>query len=262
MTLFQSIFLGLVQGITEFFPISSSGHLVLFENLFGLIPTEHVFFNIMVHAGTLLAILIYFKTQLIQLLKGTLSKEKSSLLLARNLIISTIPIVIIGLTLEDPINSFFSSPSMVALAMFTTGLFFILGEWLTKKYPSQSNFTALKALIVGLIQSIAIIPGVSRSGSTLTASLLTGLDREKAAEYSFLIAIPAISGATVLSILKIILNPSASPIHYTPLLAGFITSFISGYFSIKFLMHLYKKHSLKPFAGYLFLVSIFILVVQ
>jgi undecaprenyl-diphosphatase len=216
----------------------------------------------MVHTGTLLAILIYFQKQLTDLLKGILQKQKSSLQLARNLIISTLPIVVIGLTLENQINSIFSTPSMVAIAMFTTGAFFIMGEWLSKKYPSQSTFTALKALIVGLIQSIAIVPGVSRSGSTLTAGLLTGLDREKAAEYSFLIAIPAISGATVLSVLKIILEPSSTQIHYLPLLAGFITSFISGYFSIKFLMHLYKKHSLKPFALYLFIVSACILIFQ
>lgn len=254
MTILQSIFLGLIQGVTEFFPISSSGHLVLFQNFLGLQPTEHAFFNILVHAGTLLAILLYFRERLVGLLKGLWDKDPSSVQLFLNLIISTLPIVFIGLAFEDTVSEIFSTPTAVAFSMFGTASFFLIGEYLSKNKQNHT-ITKLKALIIGLVQSVAIIPGVSRSGSTLVAGLLTGLDREESAEYSFLIAIPAISGAVVLSILKLFTEPSSSDLKVGPLLVGFLTAFIAGYFSIKFLMHLYKKHSLNGFAAYLILVS-------
>ena len=259
MTILQSLALGLVQGVTEFFPISSSGHLVILENFFGLAPEEHIFFNIMVHGGTLLAILLYFRKDLIKLLQGLIKKDKSQVQLFLNLIISTIPIVIVGLTLEDQITAFFNSSKSVAIAMLSTALFFLIGEYFYKSKLKSISFPKIKALIIGLVQCVAIIPGVSRSGSTLTAALLTGIDREKAAEYSFLIAIPAISGAVILSSLKVISDPSTVTTEITPLLFGFITSFISGYFSIKFLMHLYKKHTLIGFSIYLSLISVFLL---
>lgn len=260
MTIFQSIILGLIQGVTEFFPISSSGHLVLFQNFLGLQPTEHTFFNILVHAGTLLAILLYFRERLFGLLKGLLKKDPSSVHLFLNLIISTLPIVFIGLAFEDTISEIFSTPSAVSISMLGTASFFLIGEYLSKNKQSNT-ITKLKALIIGLVQSVAIIPGVSRSGSTLVAGLLTGLDREESAEYSFLIAIPAISGAVVLSILKIFTEPATNNLHIAPLLVGFLTAFVAGYFSIKFLMHLYKKHSLNGFAAYLLVVSIALLLV-
>lgn len=255
MTILEAVFLGLIQGVTEFFPISSSGHLVLFQNLFGLNPIDHSFFNILVHAGTLLAILIYFREKLTNLVKGLLKKDNKSISLTLNLIISTLPIVVIGLLFEDQVSQIFSSPEAVAASMMGTGLFFLIGEQLSKNTTSKT-LTKLKAFIIGLVQSIAIIPGVSRSGSTLVAGLLTGLDREEAAEYSFLIAIPAISGAVVLSVLKVLTGSTTNSLNITPLIIGFLTAFIAGYFSIKFLMHLYKKHSLNGFAAYLILVSV------
>lgn len=260
MTLFDSILLGLIQGVTEFFPISSSGHLVLFQTFLGLEPADHTFFNILVHAGTLLAILIYFREKLIHLAKGLIKKEKSSILLFINLIISTLPIVVVGLLFEDFITSFFSTTFSVALAMLATAAFFIIGEYVSKN-KETAQLTSFKAFVIGLVQSIAIIPGVSRSGSTLIAGLLSGIDREEAAEYSFLIAIPAISGAVILSVLKVLTNPQSVSLNLTPLAAGFLTAFIAGYFSIKFLMHLYKKHSLNGFAAYLIIASIGLLLV-
>lgn len=260
MTTLQALFLGLIQGITEFFPISSSGHLVLFENLFQLQPEEHTFFNILVHAGTLLAILIYFRKDIIDILQGIFKLDKNYIRLATNIIISTIPIVIVGLTLEDQISQFFSKPQAVAAALGTTGLFFLLGEKLHNKKEDTLFFSPLKALLIGVVQSVAVIPGVSRSGSTLTAGLIGGIDRSKSAEYSFLIAIPAISGAVVLSVAKVFTESTQEALHIAPLLVGFLASFISGYISIKFLMNLYKKHSLKGFAAYLIIVSTCILL--
>ncbi len=260
MSIFESIFLGAIQGVTEFFPISSSGHLVLFQNFLGLQPIEQAFFNILVHAGTLLAILIYFREKLIDLIKGIFQKEPQSIKLFLNLIISTLPIVFVGLLFEDKVSQIFSTPNTVALSMLATALFFIVGEQVSKNKTNQA-LTHLKALIIGIVQSIAVIPGVSRSGSTLIAGLLTGLDREKSAEYSFLIAIPAISGAVVLSVLKVLTEPSSQTLQTLPLLAGFLTAFLTGFLSIKFLMQLYKKHSLNGFAAYLIIVSVVLLAI-
>ena len=261
MTHLQSILLGLIQGVTEFFPISSSGHLVLFQTLFGMEAADHIFYNIVVHFATLLAILIYFKADILSLIKGVFAKDKYQLNLAKNIMIATIPVVIIGLLLGDFIGDFFSNYKTVGFMMALTAIFFLLSDKLYHKVIHDFSFSWKQALLIGISQSIAIIPGVSRSGTTLSTGLLLGLDREKSAEFSFLIAIPAISGATVLYLLKLLSNPTPDLLPFSILLSGFLAAFVSGYLSIKFLMQLYKKYSLKAFSVYLLILSVTLLVI-
>lgn len=261
MTYLQALILGLIQGVTEFFPISSSGHLVLFETLFNMNAEEHIFFNIILHFGTLLAIFLYFKSDLITLVKGLFSKDKNQFKLGCNIVIATLPVVLVGLLLNDYISQIFSNYKAVAVMLGLTGVYFVIAEQFHKVKTTNLFFSSLKALLVGISQAISIIPGVSRSGSTLSTGLLLGLDREKSAEFSFLIAIPAISGAVVLYTIKVLTEPELQILPLPIILTGFLASFLSGYFSIKFLMKLYKKHSLYGFSIYLIILSTILILI-
>lgn len=261
MNHFQALLLGIIQGITEFFPISSSGHLVLFQTLFGMEAQDHIFFNIVVHFATLLAILIYFRQQIFTIIKGLLSRDQAQIKQAIYIVIATIPVVFVGLLFSDQITAIFSSYKSVGIMMGLTGIYFIISEKFKTISTPNKQISGWKALLIGLTQSVSIIPGVSRSGSTLASGLLLGLDREKSAEFSFLIAIPAISGAVVLYLFKILTTPSIDLLPWSVLLTGFTAAFISGYFSIKFLMILYKKHTLYGFSAYLLVLSLILITI-
>ncbi|MBU1018735.1 MAG: undecaprenyl-diphosphate phosphatase [Patescibacteria group bacterium] len=240
MSIFHSLILGLLQGITEFLPISSSGHLVLFETILKLEVETLKGFDVALHVASLLAILFYFRKKIIQII---LKDQKYILWL----IVGTIPAVAIGLTLEDKIDAIFRGTLAVGIVMAVTATFFLIAE---KFKPQKSNLTAKKSFIIGLAQALALIPGVSRSGSTIAAGLLTGAERVKAAEFSFLLGSVAITGAGLLTALDDPQLPATQP-----LIAGFLASLIASYFAIKFLMYFFKKNTLKPFAYYLFAVS-------
>lgn len=247
MSNIEAIILGIIQGITEFFPISSSGHLALTEAILKIDTEGLFFFNILVHIATLLAILIYFRKRIWQILV----KKQFTVMAA--IIIGTIPAVIVGLTLKDNIETLFASPKIVLISMLATALFFIAAETLSPRKKDQ-RITILRGLTIGIAQAAALIPGISRSGSTLATGLLTKMDRETAAEFSFLLGIPAIAGAGLLSALD--LSESTTPENWTPHIIGFIAALISGYIAISILMRLYKKHSLIGFSIYLIIISI------
>ena len=253
MSIIQALILGILQGITEFFPISSSGHLVLAENLFGFVPAELLAFNVTIHFATLLAVVWYFKQDLIDLLKGLLSRQKSSLQLFLALVTATIPAVLAGFLYGEFFESIHNSQT-VACLMLATGIYFLASEKLAPKIKHKLSYPSwIYALIVGLSQVFAMLPGISRSGTTLATSMLTGQDRELSAKFSFLIAIPAILGALVYTLLFKLEGFTTVPTE--SLAAGFVSALIAGYISIRFLMQLYKKHSLSAFAYYLLGVS-------
>lgn len=258
MNIFEAIILGILQGITEFFPISSSGHLVLGKQFFGIHSEGFFYFNVFVHLATLLAVLIYFRKIIWEMVTGILKGDKMSIHLATALVIATIPAVVVAMTISDLIENTFSYASPVLTAMMITGGFFIVGELIAKKISHKNKPNLIAAFFIGLVQSVAIIPGVSRSGSTLIAGMLTGLDREKAAEFSFLMAIPAIAGAGLFATLDGL--EAGFQIDWPVYLSGFISAAISGYFSIYLLMKLYKKHSLVWFAAYLIVLPVIALV--
>ncbi len=251
MTSLQALILGIVQGITEFLPISSSGHLVLVETWLGLDVASLKDFDVVVHVGTLLAILSYFW------------KDLQNRSFWPYLIVGTIPAVFVGLLLEDPIDSFFRSATRVGLVMCILGLIFLIPEGTFRrgkkshqqesKQPAKLTFG--KALLIGTAQAVAIIPGVSRSGSTIFAGTALGLDRSEAARFSFLLGSIAIFGAGLLTSIDLSSTWSETSHNLTPLIVGFVSSFASGYIAVKWLMHYLKKHSLQVFGIYLLLLG-------
>jgi len=274
MNSLQAIVLGTIQGLTEFLPISSSGHLVISQHLFGL-KESALLFDISVHMGTLMAIIIYFGKELREIIASVvrcvrlLLKREASLTdiyedsyikLAVFIVIGTIPTAILGIGLHNVSDTLFSSVVIVGSMLVVTGvLLFMTGfllwstTWIHKEGATISQFSIKKAVIVGLIQGVAIIPGISRSGATIAAGLFLGLDKETAAKYSFLLSIPAILGAGIL-ILKDIHAYTALPLKI--MLVGFMTSGIVGYCSLRFLVHIVKKGQLHFFAPYCWLAGI------
>lgn len=253
LSYFEAIVLGILQGITEFFPISSSGHLVLGEHLLNLNDGEFFYFNVLVHIATLVAVLFYFRKQILNLIKGVFKKDKHQLNLFYAIIIGTIPAVLAALFFKDVVEQAFQSPSITLKAMLVTGLFFIFAEIYSTKMVDD-ELTPKRGLMIGIAQAFALIPGVSRSGSTLAMGLMNRLDRVKAAEFSFLLAIPAIAGAGVFTAMDA--AASSQTFQWGEYFAGFVAALFSGYISIKILMKLYEKHSLYWFAGYLIVLSI------
>lgn len=264
----EALWLGLTQGITEFLPISSSGHLVLLEDFFELPVKGLKNFDVVVHLGTLLAILAYFWRDIWVILRSifaVLSRKKSSeklfgvkpIIFVWFLILGTIPAVIVALTAEDLIDDFFRDSLNVAYSFLATGIFFIFAEYFVKKVKS-SKLNAKKSIWIGIFQAIAIIPGISRSGSTIGAGLLGGISRAEAAHFSFILGIPALLGAGIFIAFKN--DPATMTFSNEAYLIGFTSAFVSGYLSILFLMKFLKKHSLAWFSIYLIPLGIYLLL--
>lgn len=248
MTFLQAIILGVIQGITEFLPISSSGHLIIFESFFGLNVEELLDFDIALHMGTLLAILIYFRKDIWDLL--TFKNPK----LIKFLLIATIPAVVLGFTFKDAIEEALRSPTSVSILMITVGILFLLPETLFVK--KRGNLNLPKSILIGFAQSLALMPGVSRSGATILSGTWLGLSREEAARFSFLLGSIAIFGAGILATKDL----DQVTIESSVLAAGFAASFIAGIFSIGFLMKFLKKYSLKVFGVYRILFGLLIFI--
>lgn len=267
--LLNAFILGLLQGVTEFLPISSSGHLVLVEDLMGLDVAGLKSFDVMVHIGSLLAIFIYFRTDIWEMIKalmdfltGRLKKDNPYFRLIIFIVMGTIPAVIVGLLFEDQIDAMFRSKMPVAIVMIVLALIYVLGEFVFKKKIKPKNFeqiTWVNALAIGVAQAIAIIPGISRSGSTIVTGLFFGIDRKAAARFSFLLGIPAIMGAGLLTSFKVT-GQEIELIGIGSLVVGFLSSFVFGYLSVSFLMNYLRKHSLLVFAGYLVILAFFVLI--
>jgi undecaprenyl-diphosphatase len=245
MTILQAFLLGVIQGIAEFLPISSSGHLVLFESLFGLEVEALKGFDVILHLGTLLAIFVYFW-------KDILKVARSPKLIGY-IVAATIPAVIVGFTLEDQIDALFRDPKRVLAVLGFLAIYFLIAE----KFPPQKEkwrLTFKNTFVMGLAQAVALIPGVSRSGSVIGAGLMFGLKREEAARFAFLLGIPAIAGASFLTGIKVYQGEAPLP-EWDVVAVGFFSSLVAGYLSVSFLMKFLKTHSLRVFSIYLILVS-------
>lgn len=269
MNSIEAIILGIIQGLTEFLPVSSSGHLVLVQHLFGLKEAE-LFFDVCVHLGTLVAVVIVFRQEIIKILSALLQvvsmrgqKEKflqrvdsdPDLKMALLIVIGSIPTAILGLLFSGIADRLFSSTLITGLMLMVTGLLLWLARKAESHAASASNgdLSTRKAVVIGIVQGLAIIPGISRSGSTISTGLLLGVDRETAARYSFLLSIPAIVGAGILS-LKDGLSQTNPVISMS--LLGAVTAALVGYGALKSLLHLVKKGRLHVFAPYCWLVGI------
>lgn len=263
MNFLDAAILGALQGITEFLPISSSGHLILAEKFLHLDIESLKTFDVMLNLGTLLAVLIYFwkevKGMIIALWKFINRKLPANDPYAKlivYLILGTIPAVILGL-FGDKIDEHFRNAKSVTMMMLVVACVFIIAELFYKKVKvkKQEVGTWKQALIIGIAQSLALVPGISRSGSTIVAGLFQGIERETVAKFSFLLSIPAVLGALTLTTIKILKHGTVA-VAMGPLFVGFLSSFIFGILSVAFLMRFLKKHSLNVFAAYRIIFAI------
>lgn len=272
MSYFNAIILGIFQGISEFLPISSSGHLVVLQHLFG-IKEGNLFFTEMLHFGTLISIFVVFFDDIIKIIveffkmlgKGIVNKkfkiENVYQKLAILILVGSIPTAFIGLLFEETFEKLYSSLLAISIAFIITG--FIL--WIVDKKAignkKVKNMSYSDALIIGTFQGIAIVPGISRSGSTIAGGLFRGLDRSLATEYSFLLALPATFGAAILGIRDVIKTGSGAYFSM-PLLTGVIVSSLVGIVSIKILIKMLQNKKLHYFSYYLWIIGTFLLIYQ
>lgn len=245
MTIIEAIIFGIIQGLTEFLPISSSGHLVLFKRFFS-ISGDFVFFSVILHVATLYAVLIYFRKEVLWLIKNPFSKQ------ARKLYIATLPTIVVALIFESFIEATFSGELLPFCFMFTAILLFIT-HMLSKNSKKQIDNKG--AFIIGLMQGIATLPGISRSGTTVSTGILLGYDKEESAKFSFLLSIPIIIASMLYEIYKLI-KVGGGEIYPFQTIIAFVISFIVGFFSIKLMMNAVKKMKLYWFSIYLVIVSV------
>lgn len=261
MNVLQAIFLGIIQGLTEFIPVSSSGHLVLSQYYFGIGSSQDISFEVFLHLGSLLAVVIFFRKQIWDLIcalfhwKQNIQNEihRKNRAVIMYLILATFATGIFFLIFKGILKQSYENPLLVSFMLLITGAMIFASDYIKNTSVPISNIGILKSLFIGLIQGVAIIPGISRSGCTITASLFCGIKRKDAANFSFLLSIPAILAANVseLPALKA-LDPSVLNIY----IAGFVASFIAAYLVIAILIRLIQAGSLKYFSFYLWLIGI------
>jgi len=249
MTLLEAVILGIVQGLAEFLPISSSGHLALGQYIFG-IEDNNMAFNIVVHVGTLIPVVVVFRQTIWELVKKPFQK------MTYLLIIATLPAAIVGVLLEDVVEAAFTTLGFLAIAFVVTGLLLVGTDRIRKNTKKSDEITYLDAALIGVAQAVAIFPGISRSGSTIAASLARGIAREDAAKFAFLMSIPIILGALLLQIIHIARgNVVLEDLNFVNLGAGFIAAALSGYLAVNFLLAAIKKAKLRYFAYYVFVLA-------
>lgn len=251
--LFYHILLGIIQGLTEFIPVSSSAHLIIAQNIFG-IKEPQIFFDIILHLGTLLAVIIYFYRDILNIIKSIPHPKSDNFKLLLLLIIGTIPTAILGFFLKKYFELLFSSLIFSATFLLITGIILFLTRF--KKYTGKNiaGFGFLDAIIIGITQVIAIVPGISRSGITISAGIFRGIDRKLCAKYSLLLSIPAILGA-VISEIKDIKTIGSETLIY--ILLGFISAFLVGYLAINILIKFLQNQKFHIFSYYCWIIGIF-----
>jgi undecaprenyl-diphosphatase len=268
MTILQAILLGIVQGATEFLPISSSGHLVIVPHVLGWqMPDQEIFvFDVLVQLGTLLAVILYFREDLLSILRAwivALSHGKPFVdqqsRMGWYLLLATVPAGIAGLLLKDQVEDAFTSINITAWSLLGTALLLLVAEWLGRRRRSSDQLNWVDSLTMGVFQAFAIFPGVSRSGATISGGMIRNLERPAAARFSFLMAVPVMFGAGIVAVLDLINIPDLAA-FLPSMLAGFTTAALVGYLSISWLLGYLVSHSLNYFAGYLIIISIILLL--
>jgi len=264
MTTFQAFILGIVQGVTEFLPISSSGHLVLVPSLLGWkIPAEEAFiFDVLVQLGTLVAVIVYFWKDLWAILSVTFkSVGKPNMLshpevrLGVNILVATIPAVVIGFFFQETVEDAFGSPTATALFLLLTAVLLVVAERVGKRARGISEIGWIDALVIGLFQALALFPGLSRSGATITGGMISHMKRPAAARFSFLMAVPVMIGAGALAAIDLVGLPALSTFA-VPMLVGFLTATMVGYIAIRWLLRYLAERTLYVFSFYLVVFSV------
>ena len=272
MTYLEAIILGIIQGLAEFLPISSSGHLALLENFFGIKEDNMLFFTVLLHFGTLIAVFVCFWKDIVELVqeliltikdligrKGLRLDERPVRKLGVMIIISCIPTAIIGVLFGDTFEGLYSKPIGIACMFVITGLLLFAAETWGGGRRNINDLNARNSIFIGIVQGIAILPGISRSGSTLFASLLCKLDREFAVKFVFLISIPTILGSLILELPDGI-KQGMSGQSWGPVIVGVLVAFLSGLFAVKIMLKVVSNRKLKYFSYYLFVLAAFVII--
>ncbi len=249
----EASFWGLIQGLTEFLPISSSGHLVLVPALLGTEPPD-LATSAMLHLGTLLAVLVYFRRDLLEMLRFS----EHGKLLIRLLVIGTIPAAVLGLAFQSFFDRISETPRYVAVALMVTGVMLLATRVIALRARRVEDSGNGDAAFIGLGQAVALVPGISRSGITISAGLLRGFERAEAARYSFLLGIPAIAGAGLFKGIELAGEPGGIP---GAVYVGLLVAAVSGYAAIALLLRLIRRIGLVPFGVYCLVVGAIALVV-
>ncbi|MBI1287571.1 MAG: UDP-diphosphatase [Flavobacteriales bacterium] len=254
MGLLEALILGIIQGLTEFLPVSSSGHLELAKALLGdnSVPEESLLFTVVVHAATALSTVVVFRKDILEILKGLFQfKWNEETEFSVKIIISMIPAAVIGVLFNDEIEALFNKQILLVGAMLIiTGLLLFLADR-AKRTEKHVGFG--HSLIIGISQAIAILPGISRSGATISTSVLLGIDREKAARFSFLMVVPLILGKMAKDVMDG--NISSETTNVLPLIVGFLAAFVCGLLACTWMIALVKKSQLRYFSFYCFAVG-------
>ncbi|SDQ88278.1 undecaprenyl-diphosphate phosphatase [Virgibacillus salinus] len=263
--LIKYTFLGLIQGFTEPIPISSSGHLVILRELFGVTEVTGLSFEILVNFGSLIAVLVIYRKDIYRLVENGVryistkdNAAKSDFQFILFLIIATIPTGILGVLFEDYIEEELSTVSVIGYTLLITGL----ALWIIRNLRGNKNdgdITIKDAIIVGLAQSVALIPGISRSGATIVAAMLVGMKSETALRFSFLLYIPVSLGITVMSAGEILGDDNISVLAI-PYILAFAASLVASYYSLRWFMNVMARGNLKYFAFYCFIVGILVIL--
>lgn len=276
MTLFHAFLLGIIQGLTEFIPVSSTAHLLIGQKMLGLPADDAMFsFLVIVQLGTLISLFVFYGKDLLSIVSSTLRALPSMFTKSRDtwnltpdtwlgfyIILATIPALLAGYFLKDAVEAFFRQPMLQAsIRLFTAAVLLTLAEWLTKKNRTLETMTWLDALFIGVMQIIAVFPGASRSGTTISGGMFRGFDRPSSARFAFLMSVPVMLAAGGYEMLDVIRMPNLG--EFLPLLAmGFVTAAIVGWFAIKWLIDYLSKRSLYVFAIYCAVVGLIVLLFQ
>ncbi len=273
MKLWFAVFLGLVQGLTEFLPISSSGHLSILQNMFGVTDIEknHMLFDVLLHLGTLIAVCFAYGKDIRDILRelgrifgrrevrqGEKARSRASARLFLMLIIATVPLFV-AVFFKKYVEKLYYNTIFIGAALIVTGIMLFIADRVSRGSKNEKNAPMSNALAVGILQAIAVVPGLSRSGATISAGLVLGFDREFAVKFSFLMSIPAVLGANILSLAEAVsdgVDLSLLPIY----LAGVLAAAVSGYFAIKLVRYIAKTDRFGGFAYYCWAAGVFAII--
>lgn len=254
MSWWEALFLGILQGLTEFLPVSSSGHLEIGHSLLGTASEENLLFAVVVHAATVLSTICILWKEIVGILKGTLTTvkwnaEKDYLC---KIVLSMVPIFVVGMFFKDQVEAFFGNGLiLVGICLFVTAALLFLSETLSKRTKKDAHEVRyVDAIIIGLAQAVAVLPGLSRSGTTIATGLLCGVKKESVAQFSFIMVLVPILGQALLDLLKWTQGEIVCTIGLMPLCIGFVSSFVTGCLACKFMLSIVRRQRLIYFAIY------------
>lgn len=265
MGYFEAIILGVVQGLTEFLPVSSTGHLILAHEVLGITSENALAFDALLHLATATAVVIYFQKDLRSIANtvmrklGRLPVNNRDIILLWAIGAATVPAVILGILLEDLMGTVFRDPRLVAGVLVLGSVLFMYAEWIYENTYPQNEMSVAKGFKIGLFQSLALIPGMSRSGSSIAGGMLLGLTRHEAARFSFLLAIPIIMGAGFKKLLELMGSNEVVP--WGSVAVGALAAFVTGILAIHIMLSFVRNHSLWPFIWYRIILAGFVVFV-